>query len=208
MLLLSLKIYRVLPVKKAYSLLVFSFICSYSFAQNVAVINGKPISTKEFIWSYKKSHNGSVSTDYADLESYLNLYLNFKLKVLDAREMGLDKNPVYEEEIKTYETALETHKKTTVNSKNHDFLLNEYREGVLMFNVSEQKIWSRAQDDEEAIKDFYRSNKKDYKEPLSEIKGLVIADYQQSLEENWLKGLKQKYQIKVNENELKKLAKP
>jgi len=208
LLLLSLKIYRVLPVKKAYSLLVFSFICSYSFAQNVAVINGKPISTKEFIWSYKKSHNGSVSTDYADLESYLNLYLNFKLKVLDAREMGLDKNPVYEEEIKTYETALETHKKTTVNSKNHDFLLNEYREGVLMFNVSEQKIWSRAQDDEEAIKDFYRSNKKDYKEPLSEIKGLVIADYQQSLEENWLKGLKQKYQIKVNENELKKLAKP
>lgn len=208
MLLLSLKIYRVLPVKKAYSLFVFSFICSYSFAQNVAVINGKPISTKEFIWSYKKSHNGSVSTDYADLASYLNLYLNFKLKVLDAREMGLDKNPVYQEEIKTYETALETRKKTSVNSKNHDFLLNEYREGVLMFNVSEQKIWNKAQDDEQAIKDFYRNNKKDYKEPLSEIKGLVIADYQQSLEENWLKSLKQKYQVKVNENELKKLAKP
>ena len=208
MLLLSLKIYRVLPAKKAYSLFVFSFICSCSLAQNIALVNGKPISSKEFIWSYKKSHNGNVSSDYADLASYLNLYLNFKLKVLDAREMGLDKNPVYQEEIKTYETALEAHKKTSVKSKNHDFLLNEYREGVLMFNISEQKIWNKAQEDEQAVKDFYHHHKKDYKEPLSEIKGLVIADYQQNLEENWLTSLKQKYQVKVNENELRKLTKP
>ena len=208
MLLLSLKFYRVLPVKKAYSLFVFSFIYSFSFAQNVATVNGKPVSTKEFIWAYKKSHNGSVSADYAALASYLNLYLNFKLKVLDAREMGLDKNPFYQEEIKTYETALDAHKKTSVNNKNHDFLLNEYREGVLMFNVSEQKIWSRAQDDEQAVKDFYHQHKKDYQAPLSEIRGQVIADYQQNLEEDWLSSLKQKYQIKVNENELRKLAKP
>lgn len=208
MLLLSLKIYRVLHVKKAYGLFVFSFICSYSFAQNVAVINAKPISSKEFLWYYKKSHNGSISADYADLASYLNLYINFKLKVLDAREMGLDKNPVYQEEIKTYETALETRKKNSGINKNHDLLLNEYREGVLMFNVSEQKIWSKAQENEQAISDFYQDNRKNYHAPLSEIRGEVIADYQQNLEEKWLKGLKLKYQIKVNENELKKLAKP
>ncbi len=208
MLLLSLKIYRVLRVNKACCLFVFSLISNYSFAQNVAVINAKPVSAKEFLWAYKKSHNGSISADYNDLASYLNLYINFKLKVLDAREMGLDKNPVYQEEIKTYETALEAHKKNSGINKNHDFLLNEYREGVLMFNVSEQKIWSKVQEDEQGIIDFYQQNKKDYNAPLNEIKGQVIADYQQNLEENWLKGLKQKYQIKVNENELKKLAKP
>ncbi|GGE53805.1 hypothetical protein GCM10011413_20220 [Pedobacter psychrotolerans] len=172
------------------------------------MINAKPVSAKEFLWAYKKSHNGSISAGYEDLASYLNLYINFKLKVLDAREMGLDKNPVYQEEIKTYETALEAHKKNSGVNKNYDLLLNEYREGVLMFNVSEQKIWSKVQEDEQGIIDFYQQNKKDYNAPLSEIKGQVIADYQQNLEENWLKGLKQKYQIKVNENELKKLAKP
>ncbi|WP_225872350.1 hypothetical protein [Pedobacter frigidisoli] len=194
-------------MRKAYCLFVFSFIYSISFAQNIAVINGKSVSTKEFMWAYKKSHNGSINADYSSLQAYLNLYINFKLKVLDARELGLDKSLTYQEEIKTYEEALTTHKKVRGTGKDHDFLINEYREGVLMFNVSEQKIWNKAQDDEQALDDFYNKNKQNYNKPLSEVRGNVIADYQQSLEENWLKGLKQKYQVKVNDNELKKLAK-
>lgn len=207
MLLLSLKIYRVLCVKKAYSLFVFSFIYSISFAQNVAVVNGKSISAKEFVWAYKKSHNGNVSVPYDTLQAYLNLYINFKLKVLDAREMGLDKDADYQEEIKTYEDALATHRKAGLSSKDQDFLLNEYREGVLMFNVSEQKIWNKAQEDEQAINEFYTKNQQNYDRPLNEVRGAVIADYQQRLEEKWIKSLKQKYQIKINESELKKLAK-
>ena len=207
MLLLSVKIYRVLCLKKACCLIIFSFISGYSFAQNVALISGKSISAKEFLWAYKKSHNGNVSTDYTNLRNYLNLYINFKLKVLDAREMGLDQNPIYQEEVKTYETMLISHKKANVVQKDQDFLLNEYREGVLMFNVSEQKIWNKAQEDEQAITDFYTKNQSNYSKPLSEIRGQVVADYQQTLEENWLKGLKQKHPIKINENELRKLAK-
>ena len=207
MLLLSLKIYRVLCVRKAYCLFIFSFIYSISFAQNVAVVNGKSISAKEFMWAYKKSHNGNISAAYDTLQTYLNLYINFKLKVLDARDMGLDKNASYQEEIKTYEDALTTHKKVGVSNKDRDFLLSEYREGVLMFNVSEQKIWNKAQEDEQAILDFYTKNQQNYNKPLSEVRGEVIADYQLSLEDKWLKSLKQKYQVKINENELKKLAK-
>ncbi|WP_243854060.1 MULTISPECIES: hypothetical protein [unclassified Pedobacter] len=159
------------------------------------------------MWAYKKSHNGNVSAAYDTLQAYLNLYINFKLKVLDAREMGLDKSASYQEEIKTYEDALATHKKVGVSSKDQDFLLNEYREGVLMFNISEQKIWNKAQEDEQAINEFYIKNRQNYNKPLSEVRGEVVADYQLSLEEKWLKSLKQKYQIKINENELKKLAK-
>lgn len=207
MLLLSLKIYRVLCLKKACCLFIFSIIFGYSFAQNVAAINGKSISSKEFLWAYKKSHNGISNTDYASLENYLNLYINFKLKVLDAREMGLDKNSIYQEEIKTYETALVAHKKTDAKYKDQDFLLNEYKEGVLMFNISEKKIWNKAQDDEQALQEFYSKNQQNYNKPLSDVRGQVIADYQQSLEENWLKGLRQKHQIKINEQELRKLAK-
>jgi hypothetical protein len=207
LLLLSLKIYRVLCVRKAYCLFIFSFIYSISFAQNVAVVNGKSISAKEFMWAYKKSHNGNISAAYDTLQAYLNLYINFKLKVLDARDMGLDKNASYQEEIKTYEDALTTHKKVGVSNKDRDFLLNEYREGVLMFNVSEQKIWNKAQEDEQAINEFYIKNQQNYKKPLSEVRGGVIADYQLSLEDKWLKSLKQKYQVRINENELKKLAK-
>ncbi len=159
------------------------------------------------MWAYKKSHNGNTSSNYNDLLAYLNLYINFKLKVLDAREMGMDKQTDYQDEVKTYENALETHKKVNSSGKEHDYLLNEYKEGVLMFNISEQKIWSKAQDDEPGLADFYTKNKQNYNKPLDEIRGEVIADYQIKLEENWLGSLREKYSVKINENELRKLAK-
>jgi len=207
LLLLSLKIYRRICVRKAYCLIIFSFIYSITFAQNVAVINGKPVNTKEFLWAYKKSHNGNTPTDYENLQAYLNLYINFKLKVLDAKDMGLDRNAEYQEEIKTYENNLLARKTAGNGSKDYELLLNEYREGVLMFNVSEQKIWDKAQSDEAALYDFYIKNKDKYNKAFNEVRGEVIADYQQSLEEKWLSGLKQKYQVKINDNELKKLTK-
>ncbi len=40
---------------------------------------------------------------------------------------------------------------------------------------------------------------------LEESKGAVISDYQNHKEENWLKGLREKYTIKVNENVLEKI---
>lgn len=160
------------------------------------------------MWAYKKSHNGNATSSYSNLLTYLNLYINFKLKVLDARDMGLDKNEVYLAEIKNYENALLAHKKVSASSKEHTFLLNEYREGVLMFNVSEQKIWEKAQDDEQGLNTFYLKHKNNYNKPLNEVKGEVITDYQQTLEENWLNVLKEKYTFKINESELRKLAKP
>ena len=41
--------------------------------------------------------------------------------------------------------------------------------------------------------------------PLSEIKGLVISEYQNLLEEEWLTLLKKKYEIEINKNVLKLL---
>ncbi len=40
---------------------------------------------------------------------------------------------------------------------------------------------------------------------LSEAKGYHIADYQQFLEENWVRELRKKYPVKVNKKLIKKL---
>lgn len=194
-------------MKKAYSLIVFSFFFSTSFAQNVSLINGEPLSCKEFMWSYKKSHNGNSKANYDELLAYLKLYINFKLKVLDAKALGLDKEEIYKEEIKAYETALKANNKITRSKRDANFLLNEYKDGVLMFNVSEQKIWSKAQESEQGLRNFYDKMKNNYAKPFNEIKGQVLVDYQQYLEEEWLTTLKEKYLVKINENELNKLAK-
>lgn len=177
-------------------------------AQSVASINDKAISSKEFLWVYKKNNLGKNHASYQELSNYLNLYLNFKLKVLDARAQGLDKDTTYLAEISGYEKALKAQKKTAPKNAEFEFIMNEYREGVLMFNISEQKIWNKAAEDEETLKNIYNTRQQEFKgKSFDEVKGELTVIYQSQLENVWLDHLKNKYTIKINESELRKLAK-
>ncbi|WP_449435196.1 hypothetical protein [Pedobacter steynii] len=42
-------------MRKVYCAIIISLFITGAFAQNVAVVNGKPISNKEFMWVYKKT---------------------------------------------------------------------------------------------------------------------------------------------------------
>ena len=160
------------------------------------------------MWVYKKSHGGIANASYSELSSYLDLYINFKLKVIDARAMGLDADTAYKTEINGYEKALKTQKKTSPKNLEYTYIMNEYREGVLMFNVSERKIWSKAWDNESKLREFYSANASTYgNKDFDEVRGQVIADYQQNLENEWIKLLRTKYTVKINDDELRKLAK-
>jgi hypothetical protein len=195
-------------VRKVCCIFLVCSLNTIAFAQNVASVNGKSISSKEFMWVYKKNHGGVTNASYADLASYLNLYINFKLKVLDARSMGLDNDTAYKAEINGYENALKVQKKASPKNLAYGYILNEYREGVLMFNISEKKIWSKAWDDEAKLKAYYEANSSNYlNKPFDEVRSQVITDYQQSLENEWIKTLRAKYTIKINEEELRHLAK-
>ena len=160
------------------------------------------------MWVYKKNHGGVANASYPELSAYLDLYINFKLKVIDAKSMGLDTDTAYKAEINGYENALKAQKKASPKNSEYTYIMNEYREGVLMFNVSERKIWSKAWDNEGKLREFYNTNASKYdNKGFDEVRGQVIADYQQNLENEWIKLLKTKYTVKINDDELRKLAK-
>ena len=167
-------------MRKVYCIALMSFFVGTALAQNVAVIDGKPISKKEFIWFYKKNHRGGSDADYQQLENYLNQYINFKLKVLDAKNQGLDKDMAYLNEIKAFEKSVQAQNSKQVTKAEYAHVLNEYKEAVLMFNISEIKLWNKAQNDED----------------------------QQKLEEEWVSELRKNHNIKVNKEEIRKLSKP
>ncbi len=161
------------------------------------------------MWVYKKNHAGITNASYSDLVAYLNLYINFKLKVIDAKAMGLEADTAYKKEINGYENALKAQKKTSPKNIEYAFIMNEYREGVLMFNISEKKIWSKAWDNENKLHEFYNTNRSKYDpKNFDDARGLVIADYQQNLEDEWIRTLRARYTVKVNEDELRKLVRP
>lgn len=182
-----------------------------------------------------------------------------------------------------------------IEAHNYDYqmVLDEYRSGILLFNLMETEVWNKAMIDSVGLEAFYDKNKKkNYKlaehvvvrrfvskdsavlqsvstqldktnseldslfnsqepltlqtfeekieqgknqwlddhwavgssiqsgknyftlwhvesiqpdgyKPLAEIKGLVISDYQQELEKQWLKALSKKYPMKLNKSVLK-----
>ncbi|MES2458501.1 MAG: hypothetical protein V4594_23310 [Bacteroidota bacterium] len=196
-------------MRTIYCAIILCFIISAVSAQHVAVINGKPLSSKEFMWFYKKNHAGNANASDKDLAAYLNLYIDFRLKVLDARELGMDQDTTYLAEVKEYESSLNAQKRVTKSKPEYTFMLNEYQDAVLMFNLTEQKIWSRSLNEETELRNFYGTHKNDYPEgSFDDVKLQVITDYQQSLENKWVAELRKKYTVKVNQDELRKLAKP
>lgn len=92
-------------------LLVFGAI-NFSFAQRqnldsvVFSINDKPIYTSEFLKQYKKNNNTTSADDDFSLRNYAELYLQFKLKVNAAKDLGLHQESEFINEYNRYRKQL------------------------------------------------------------------------------------------------------
>ncbi|MFY0604666.1 MAG: peptidylprolyl isomerase [Flavobacteriaceae bacterium] len=104
---------------------------------------------------------------------------------------------------------LEYFKENLVNTEpEYAFSLQEYKDGILLFDLMNKKIWDKSSKDTLELENYFKTNIENYKEKeLNKIRGKVISDYQSFLEENWIKELRNKNTIKINKRELKKLIK-
>lgn len=201
---------------------------------------------------------------------------------------------------KFYDQSLERYEDSQLESKYPEFhyLMKEYHDGILLFEISSQEVWDKASQDTAGLEKFYDKHKKQYKweephfsgeilycsadsvkdsvelllsqnmkpreifkamnkdglrfkyesgsytkgqnavvdqyiwdgeeaEPnkkfpvafvdgttheagilkaFDECRGAVTSDYQNELEEDWIKTLKKKYKVKVNKKVLKEVA--
>lgn len=69
-------------------------------------IGGKNITVGEFMSIYNKNNPKGESIDKKNLEEYLELYINFKLKVKEAEDLGLDTMTSFITELKGYRDQL------------------------------------------------------------------------------------------------------
>jgi len=69
-------------------------------------INDKPYYTDEFARVYKKNLDLVKDESQKDLNQYLELFVGYKLKVNKAYKLGLQNNPKYQSELKSYRTQL------------------------------------------------------------------------------------------------------
>ncbi|WP_435416539.1 peptidylprolyl isomerase [Polaribacter aestuariivivens] len=87
-------------------------------------------------------------------------------------------------------------------------VLKEYEDGLLLFELMQQKIWEASSKDTLGLKNYFETNINKYQsKELKNVKGEVMNDYQNFLEKKWIADLRKKSKIKVNKRELKKLIK-
>ncbi len=72
----------------------------------IAKVNNKPITLTEFRYIYEKNNREKADFSKESLEEYLNLYINFKLKVEKARELKYHERSSYQEELAGYRKQL------------------------------------------------------------------------------------------------------
>lgn len=102
------------------------------------------------------------------------------------------------------------HFKSDIEKNNQDFknTHQEYREGLLLFEVLQSRIWDKSKDSV-GIQNYYDTNTKNYllddgkPQELKTIRGKVINDYQEFLEVKWIDELHSLYTVKINDEVLK-----
>jgi len=143
------------------------------------------------------------SLSAADFASYLENRGNKTITTNPLRFIDTAIEAISSEEIMKYEDSV-------LEKKHPDFkyLMKEFHDGILLFEISSDKVWNKVQEDTAGLKLHYEKNKDRYLSetstgpsplPFSEVQADVISDYQDWLNEQWINELTRKYNVNIND---------
>ena len=89
------------------------------------------------------------------------------------------------------------------------YLIQEYHDGLLLFEVSNREVWEKAAADSVGQMKWYKKyRKKRYgKKKFEEVKAAVAADWQDELEKRWVAALRKRYDVVIYDEVLKTVNK-
>ena len=98
--------------------------------------------------------------------------------------------------------------KNNLEKENSDyrFVIKEYREGLLLFNLMQDNIWTLKESDSTNLNKFFNENRNKYIS-FEDDRGKIIGDFQQLKESLWLDDLKSKHKVILNKKNIKRLRK-
>lgn len=170
----------------------YSFKDNVEFESNIETLMGANGYDSVFVETAKKSemtvftYKGGVYT-LSDLSK----------KWSNKRKMNVTNalNYVKAEKEKAVSEVLLNYEKEDLVNKYPEYanLLNEYREGILLFEISNKKVWDKASTDKEGLESYFKKNKSKYTNWESpKFKGLIVYAVNDSVEsavKDYLKSL-------------------
>lgn len=94
-------------------------------------------------------------------------------------------------------------------------VVDEVYDGLLIYEVNSAKVWNAALEDTVGTMRYYEQIKSQFAtgdslnpyKPFEEVRAVVISQYQDQLEKEWVAQLHEKYPVKVNEEVFKTILK-
>lgn len=130
----------------------------------------------------------------ADFAKFISKFQGMDYKG-DLIDFMRERFPYYvQDKILSYENSVLENKYPEFND-----LVTEYREGMVLFEINTQKVWNEALRDTIGIEKFYESVKDQYNKPFSEIRAIIVTEYQNELENRWIAELKKQFPVVINE---------
>lgn len=129
----------------------------------VMTIDGREVSADEFQYLYTK--NKSESSVATTPREYANLFALFKMKVMEAEACGIDTTASFKQELEYYYSSIPA---------DDQKLRNEYRDGMLLFEISDRRVWQKSVNDIEGLGNFFDANRDRYAWDVPRAKGWMI----------------------------------
>ena len=94
-------------------------------------------------------------------------------------------------------------------------VVNEVYDGLMIYEINSVKVWNAAIKDTVGTEQFYEQIKTQFAtgdslnpyKPLEEVRAVVISQYQDKLEKEWVEELHKKYPVKLNEEVFRSILK-
>ena len=135
--------------KKITLLFLFMMVTITVFSQQkrevLLTINDQPVYTKEFKRVYKKNLDLVQEESQKDVAGYLELFIDYKLKIIEAHNQNLHNDPTYIKEFSQYQEQL-SRNYLYENKMTDDLALEAYERGLEEINASHILILSSYED--------------------------------------------------------------
>ena len=147
---------------------------------------------KGYLLSELKKHGGYDSTFVTDVVAKSNFPMftydkNLKEPLSSMKKMLNPKSKFASDEIAAAEieanvdriarNTIMKHYADNLIDLNDDYrnLLNEYRDGTLLFEAMNQEVWNKAKKDDAALEECFQNNRDKYKWDVPHFKGIMIC---------------------------------
>lgn len=169
---------------------------------------GREVTVGEFDRVYAKNHSMTgAAMSRKELDDYLQLYIDFALKAKNAEDLGIADTPEFKAELDKYAQQLKAARQNAIRNGTANppdeaevtEQIGQYRSGILIFEVMNDSVWSKAVKDTFGLQEFYLAHQTDYdsQKPWTELRPDVVADYQVELEAQYVARLRKRYPFKI-----------